>query len=288
EVARGCRWGCRFCLVCSINRPYRTADAGRVIELIGQRPETAGSVGLVGANLCDHPELERILSHVAGTGLQLGASSLRLETLDERILQLLRACKVRTVTLAPEAAATGLLASIGKRCDPELLAGTARLVGKAGFEQLKLYYMVGLPGEEAPDRQALVEQVREIRAVLPDRVGLKVSINPFIPKPQTRMQDEPMAGASSIKAAIRQVRRGLADLKGPGVRLQAGAVAESLAQAVISQGDRRLAGAIERACLRGERFLDTLADVGVDTAELLHRKRDPGGTHPWRVVETKI
>jgi len=288
EVARGCRWKCRFCLICSINRPYRPLEATEVIRLLESRPAAARSVGLVGANLCDHPELESILNSIAGMGLRLGASSLRTDTLDEAILQALRACKVRTVTLAPEAAGAGLLAAIGKRCRPDQLRELTSRVGKAGFARLKLYYMIGLPGEEAGDRQALVEQVKELRALLPDELQLKISLNPFIPKPQTPLQDEPMAEVSLIKAAIRQVRRGLAAGKGSGIQLQVGAVAESLTQAAISLGDRRLAAAIERACLKGERFLDALAAAGVDSAELLHRRKNPAAPRPWRMLETKV
>jgi radical SAM superfamily enzyme YgiQ (UPF0313 family) len=287
EVARGCRWGCRFCLVCSINRPYRSVDAQRVIRLIEERPEAAGSVGLVGANLCDHPELESILSRVAGLDLRLGASSLRLDTVSDSLLIRLRDCGVRTVTLAPEAATAELLASIGKHFSPDRLPEVAQLVGRAGFDKLKLYYMIGLPGEQESDRLAIVEQVRQIREILPKKLRLKISLNPFVPKPQTPFQNEPMAEVSLIKSAIRTIRRGLAAIEGPGVRLQTPAVAESLAQAAISLGDRRIAKAIERACLYGERFLDALAAVGVDTDSLLHGKEGRNRPHPWRVVEQK-
>ena len=285
EVARGCRWNCRFCLVCRVNRPYRHVPAERVIEVIARAPRQARSAGLVGANLCDHPELEAILEAAARQGLRLGVSSLRVDTVSRSLLELLKKCGVGSLTLAPETASAELLGSIGKRYSRERLFEVVEMMSREGFESLKLYYMIGLPGESRADREELACQIRELAACAGAGMKLKVSLNPFIPKPQTAWQDESMFPPGEIKAAIRQLRR---DLSGPGARvqLQAGALAEAVAQGVISLGDRTLAAPLARAAAGpGERFLDCLGEAGVDLEPLLYKRKKPADLHPWRVLE---
>ncbi len=283
EVARGCRHACRFCLVSRINRPWRLSDPGRVEELIRNAPEEARVAGLVGANLCDYPELPRILRAVQNRGLRLGASSLRVDTLTVEILELLRDCGVRTVTLAPETASPALLKTLGKPSAAELLPDAVGRASAMGFEQIKLYYMVGLPGETGQDRAVLVEQVRAIASGLASRARLKISLNPFVPKPQTRWQDEPMLAPEGIKAALNQVRRGLAREKR--VELQCETPAASLVQALISLGDRRLADALQVSAPESRGFMESARRAGIDTQSLLHQRKKPSTPRPWRLVE---
>lgn len=285
EVARGCSHACRFCLVSRINRPYRPAGADKLIDLIGRAPESARVIGLVGANLCDHPGLERILESIKVRSLRVGASSLRLDTLTPGVLQLLRDCGVRTVTLAPETAGAGLLGRLGKPSSAELLPGAVREACRVGFEQIKLYYMIGLPGETEADRDELVEQVRDLAGILPEGgCRLRVSLNPFIPKPQTPWQDEPMLRPEAVKSALSRVRKGLSGL-GRKVELSVDPPAESLAQALISLGDRRMADALELSALRGMRFLDAVAASGIDIESMLHESRKPSAPRPWGFLE---
>ena len=284
EIARGCRWNCSFCLVCRVNRPYRHVEAERVVELLDAVPSGVRAIGLVGANLCDHPELEIIIEEVARRGFRLGVSSLRVDTVTQSLLRLLKACKVKTLTLAPETASEKLLARIGKRYVRERLFEVVGLIAKAGFNSLKLYYMTGLPGEQGRDRQELVSQVKELAALVGPRMRLKISLNPFIPKSQTAWQDESMFPQAQIKQALRQIRRGLAGLA-PKVQLQAGSVAESLAQAALSLGDRTMAPSVVRSSTGSERFLDCLAADGIDLEPVLFQRKKPTLEHPWSVLE---
>jgi len=281
EIARGCRWACRFCLVCSINRPYRDIKADRILEVLQKLPPRTRAVGLVGANLCDHPQLESIIESVAGLGLHPGVSSLRVDTVKESLIGLLRNCGVHSITLAPETASEKLLASLGKRYVREQLFEVVGMIARAGFENLKLYYMIGLPGEDPADRQALVEQIRELSRLLPSRMKLKVSLNPFIPKPHTAWQDEPMMKPAQIKSALRSIRKALADCS-PAVQIQTRSIAGSVAQAVISMGDRTIARAIARAGIQGLRFLDCLKQENLDLEPILYTKKKYTQLYPWK------
>jgi len=284
EVARGCRWRCRFCLVSQVNRPYRYVEAKRVIEVLDEVPPEARAIGLVGANLCDHPELEMIIEEIARRDLRLGVSSLRVDTVSEGLLELFKACKVKSLTLAPETASQKLLARIGKRYIPGRLFEVVELIAKTGFDSLKLYYMAGLPGEQSQHRQELISQIKELAGLVGPRMRLKISLNTFIPKPQTAWQDESMFHAVQIKQAVRQIRRGLTGL-GAKVQLQAGSVAEFLAQAALSLGDRTMAQAVVRTATTGGRFLDCLALEGIELEPVLFKRKKPTIEHPWSVLE---
>ena len=284
EIARGCRHNCRFCLVCQVNRPYRHADAQSVVEALNAVPPRARTIGLVGANLCDHPELEVIVEEVARRGFRLGVSSLRVDTVSRTLLELLQACRVKSLTLAPETASEELLGRIGKRYVRERLFEVVGLIAKTGFESLKLYYMTGLPGEQDRHRQELISQVKQLAGMVGPRMKLKISLNTFIPKPQTAWQDEPMFAPAQIKQALRQLRRGLAGL-GAGVQLKTGPVAESLAQAALSLGDRTMARAVVQSVTGGERFLNCLAQEGIELETILCQRKKPTLEHPWSVLE---
>jgi radical SAM superfamily enzyme YgiQ (UPF0313 family) len=285
EIARGCGWGCRFCLVSRINRPYRPVKADRVFEVLEKALPGTRAVGLVGANLCDHPQLETILEWLVGNGFQLGVSSLRLDTVSERLLSLIRECRVKNVTLAPETASVELLAATGKNYEPRQLLDAVKLVAGRRFESLKLYYMIGLPDEYESDRMALAEQVNEISDLIPAGMGLKVSVNPFIPKPQSAWQDEPMLEPLLIRKSLRMIRRKIRSGSGGKVDFQAGTVAEALTQAVISVGDRKVARALELAAGGKRRFLDCLNPAGIEIESLLHQRGGQVRPHPWRILE---
>ncbi len=283
ELARGCRHACRFCLVSRINRPWRVSDPERVESLLESAPEGAQVAGLVGTNLCDYPELPRVLRAVKKRGLRLGASSLRVDTLNDEILGLLRDCGTRSITLAPETASAALLRELGKPAAAELLPPVVARASEMGFEQVKLYYMIGLPGESEDDREALAEQVRQLAGLLGPRTRLRISLNPFVPKPQTAWQAEAMLAPRQIKAALNVIRRALAPLKR--VELQCEPPAESLTQALISLADSRLATALEQAGPEGRDLPAAAVRAGIDPEALLHQKKKPSAPRPWDHVE---
>ncbi|MBW7996764.1 MAG: radical SAM protein [Candidatus Glassbacteria bacterium] len=284
EIARGCRWRCRFCMVCRINDPYRCADVDSVVSLLEDIPSSARSVGLVGANLCDHPGLGELLEIIARRGLRASVSSLRIGSLDREMLELLVRCGVSSITLAPETASPGLLKAIGKAYDPGRLVELVRWSAEAGFSGMKLYYMIGLPDETANDRELLASQLGELAAPAGSGLKLKASVNPFVPKPQTAWQDRSMVRQAEVKKIFRELKRRVGELA-PGVELSWQSPAETAAQAVLSLGGRELAPALERSALDNVRLLDCLAGEGLARENYLHHREKPVSAHPWKVLE---
>lgn len=287
ELARGCRCACRFCLVSTVNRPFRTAEPDKVIAALDTVPQSTKSVGLVGANICDYPALIQVLEYLSGRGMRLGVASLRVDAVSERLLALLRRCSVRTVTIAPESASQRLLEKIGKGYEADELLDAVRLIAQAGFEELKLYYMIGLPGETEADRLAIEDQVKRIAAALDGNCTLTVSINPFIPKAQTPFQDEPMLAVKQVRQALKKMKKEIEKIRvgGRSVKVRSNPVGEYLCQAIISIGDRKVGEAIEKSALENINFPDALQQCGVDIESRLNEQRNPGRKRPWALIE---
>ncbi len=284
EITRGCRGRCKFCMVCRVNDPFRPADTGRIIDLISQVQPSVRSVGLVGANLCDHPRLGDILEAIAGSGLRAGVSSLRIGSVGSGLLKQLRACGVNSITLAPESASPRLLKAIGKAYDPAKLMELVGLAGDEGFSSVKLYYMIGLPDETDEDRDMLAGMLSELARVAAGRVKLSLSVNPFVPKPQTLWQDRSMMKTAEIKKVFRQLKKTVASIS-RNIELSWESPAQATAQAVLSLGGRELAGAIQQSALERVRLLDCLAGQGIELESLLYQREKPTSAHPWRVLE---
>ncbi len=284
EIARGCRGRCKFCMVSQVNGPFRAVGLDKLVEVIGKAPPATRSVGLVGANLCDHPRLGEILEAIAARGCRAGVSSLRIGTVDSALLRRLRSCGVHSITLAPESASPRLLRAIGKFYDPARLIELVRRCGEEGFTGVKLYYLIGLPGETDQDRAMLAGQFRELAEAAGGRIKLSLSVNPFVPKPQTAWQDCSMMKTAEVKKVFRELKKTVAAISRE-IDLSWQSPAQATAQAVLSLGGRELAGAIEKSALEGVRLLDCLAGQQAGLDSLLYQREKLTSAHPWRVLE---
>ena len=122
------------------------------------------SAGLVTAALLDHPEATEILEGALRLGVELNISSLRADAITAEVAGLLCACGVRTVTVAPETGAEFLRKAIGKPMSDAALLSAVRTMADGGLRALKLYFMVGLPGERDEDIEAIPELARAVRS----------------------------------------------------------------------------------------------------------------------------
>src|SRR5262249_25869849 len=199
EVVRGCANLCRFCWAGYNYLPVRAFPAERILELAGRARAHAGRVGLVSIALCDHPEIERILARLHGMGYGISPASLRLDDLTASIVRLLRDSGERTLTIAPETGSDRLRRGINKTVTNDEILDRAELIFSSGIENLKLYYMIGLPTETDDDLVAIRSLTLEMRErMLKHARGHGVigriiaSVNPLIPKPGTAYQWLPM------------------------------------------------------------------------------------------------
>lgn len=216
EPERGCHRLCGFCVMRrSTNDGMRWLSQERVLSLI---PDGVEKVGLVGAAVTDHPDLEGLLSVlIEERGLRVGVSSLRADRLSDRFVGLLKAGGYRSLTVALDAASHRLRQSIDKRLGEKHIERAARLSVKHGMHHLKIYVIVNLPGETEADREELCDFVLRLRESIPIVLG----VSPFIPKFNTPMADAPFAGIKAVEQALKQLNRrlrGKVELRGSGAR----------------------------------------------------------------------
>jgi radical SAM superfamily enzyme YgiQ (UPF0313 family) len=290
EVVRGCANLCRFCWAGYNYLPVRAFPADRILELAQQARVHAGRAGLVSIALCDHPEIERILTGLLDMGYSISPASLRLDDLTEPIVRLLRKSGERTLTIAPETGSDRLRRVINKTVTNDEIVEAAELIFANGIENLKLYYMIGLPTETDDDLVAirdLTVQMREAmmrhgrtRGHLGRIVG---SVNPLIPKPGTAYQWIPMEDPAVTDRKSKRLRQLLAGLDN--VYFNIKSERHSYYQALLSLGDRRVADAIEAAERNGGQWRAAVAEAGVDADFYIFRDRSKDARLPWDIID---
>jgi len=287
EVSRGCPAGCFFCAAGSVCGPVRFLDMASFRKEAERGLRYRPTLGLVGTAVSYHPQLEEMAGFLLDRGGRFSPSSIRAEKVTPELADLLVRAKHRTVSLAPEAGTWELRKNIGKGLTDEQFLERADLLFEAGIPNIKLYFMVGLPGESGSDIDGIVELVRKLRETMirrgrpRGRVGtITVSVNPFVPKPRTVFERAPIASETVLKARLRTVRTGLGPVGG--VRVQTGSVRRACLDALLSLGDRRVADVLDKLPAAGV-SVKRLTQV-IPAAEQILYGRDSGEL-PWHFIK---
>jgi radical SAM superfamily enzyme YgiQ (UPF0313 family) len=290
EVVRGCANLCRFCWAGYNYLPVRAFPTDRILELAQAARVHSQRVGLVSIALCDHPDIDRILARLHEMGYAISPASLRLDDLTESIVRVLHASGERGVTIAPETGSDRLRRVINKTVTNDEILDRADLIFANGLENLKLYYMIGLPTETDEDLVAIRDLTLQIRermlkyARTRGQVGRIVgSVNPLIPKPGTAYQWLPMEDVSVTDQKIKRLRSLMAGIDN--VYFNIKSERHSYYQALLSLGDRRVAPAIEAAERNGQNWRAAVAESGVDADFFIFRDRSRDPVLPWDIID---
>jgi radical SAM superfamily enzyme YgiQ (UPF0313 family) len=293
EISRGCPCMCRFCWAGYNYLPVRGYSRQEIVDRAREVRAFTKKIGLVSTAVCDHPEIEGIVDDLAGMDYEVSVASLRLDDLTPEFVFKLADTGVQGLTLAPECGSDRMRRVLNKQFTNADILDRAQWIFENGIRNLKLYYMVGLPWEEHSDVEAIVELTEQIRdrmvAVGRGRghVGrIHPSVNPFVPKPGTPYQWLAMEDPKETDRKLQYLRKAFGRMANVDAILKSART--GVHQSILALADRRVADALELACLEGIDLKRAMKAKGLDPAFYLFRERAKDEVLPWDVVDNGV
>ncbi|MCM2263847.1 MAG: radical SAM protein [Desulfuromonadales bacterium] len=288
EVSRGCPRACRFCAAGFIYRPFREHSPEHLQRMLFAAEDGPGRVGLVAAAVSDYGDLAKIGAAILDAGGEISVSSVRIDAISPQQIAVLARSGHKTLALAPEAGSQRMRDVVNKGIDQAQILAAVRMIADGGVPNLKLYFMVGLPGETDEDVAAIGELTGKIRQVWEEvgrargRLGrLVLSVNPFVPKPWTPLQWAPMEPVSRLEKKYRLLQKMIRPLAN--VDLQCESLRSAELQGLLARGDRRC-GQLLPLLAAGRSLKAACREVGLDATFYLHRERGADELFPWEII----
>lgn len=283
ELTRGCPYNCRFCISRTIYSPLRFADFEKVKEIIKEKKDIK-KFGLLGASVSCHPYIKEIMELLLSEGKEFSLSSLRADLLDDEFICLIRKGGTKTITIAPEAGSENLRKLINKGINLEHIERAINLSLKNDMENLKLYFMIGLPFETWDDINDIVEVAGLIRHLENKNQKrfkkVSFSISTFVPKPFTPLQ---WASFSPVKETNEKLKVLRKKLTAKGINVIYDLPKWARIQAILSRGDRRITPFLFKG--KDEKSFTT---VNVNPSFYAERERKVDEIFSWEVIEAGV
>jgi radical SAM superfamily enzyme YgiQ (UPF0313 family) len=271
EMSRGCPEKCRYCWVSFNYGRLRCYPAEGILDEIGKMRKLTSRVGLVATAVGDHPELPRILEESRAMDVNIALSSLRIPAMIPEVLRPLAASGAKSVTIAPETGTDALRRRLGKPISNDQILAAVENAQSCGIPSLKMYFIVGLPGETNDDLMGIAHLLRTTVSIMKKhgrdrgRMGtLHAGFSILVPKPYTPLHREVMLSSREARHRLRLLRKELAAID----NLKTGwpSHREALWQGFLSRGGVSALGAIEQ--MTGG---DPLSRVMADHREMIEQ-----------------
>lgn len=312
EVYRGCIRGCRFCQAGFISRPVRERSVPVLCDIARSTVENTGydEISLMSLSISDYTEIgaltDSLLPWTDQSKINLALPSLRADSFTRELMEKISSVRTSTLTFAPEAGTQRLRDVINKNVTEEEILNACRIAFEAGKNQVKLYFMNGLPGETEEDLEGialLAKHVIDTFYATPNRNRARppqvtISVACFIPKPQTPFQWEAQDTMESLAQKQQFLLEKIPDRKK--IHYHYHDARTSRMEAVLARGDRRLADALEMAQKEGMRFeaweehfhydrwMEILEQCGLDPAFYANRSIPDDEILPWDMIDCGV
>jgi len=309
EAMRGCPVGCRFCQAGYIYRPTRERDPNQLRDTVIRSVRATGydQFSLSSLNTGEYgaiqPLMFDLMDRFEPEKVSISLSSMHASTITPELAEQVRRVRKSGFTIAPEAGSQRMRNVINKNLDEEQILTACRLAFEAGWDVIKLYFMIGLPTETDADVDAMVDLAHEILHVGRRAVGrgrrrpeITLAASSFIPKPETPFQ---WVGMERSESLYRKQERIAARVR-RGVRFKRHTCETSFIEGVFSRGDRALGDVLEAAWRKGARFdgwgehfrfdawQQAFREAGLDPEFYAYTDLDPQGRLPWQVVDSRV
>ncbi|GAP14589.1 radical SAM family uncharacterized protein [Longilinea arvoryzae] len=307
EIMRGCTRGCRFCHAGMINRPVRERSIEEIVETLQKALDSTGfeEIALLSLSSSDYSHITELIDAVttrfAGRNLVISLPSLRIESFSVDLMEKLKGSRQGGFTIAPEAATERMRNIINKPISTQQLLDTVRAIYSRGWPTIKLYFMIGHPDETLEDVQAIADLCKAVlaegRKTIGGRAQVHAGVSTFIPKPHTPFQWVPADSVEQIAAKQALLKH---ELRGPNIKLNWSDPRDTMLEAFLSRGDRRLGEVILGAWQRGTKFdawqdqvnhaawQEAFAVVGLSPEFYVHRARFVDEIFPWDHINPAV
>lgn len=313
EIRRGCGRMCRFCQPCFVNFPVRERSPKNIIQLTDEVLKNTGyeEYSLLSLSSNDYKGIETLVKTLndahSRKGISLSLPSQRADKFSLELAELIQSVRKSTVTIAPEAGTQRLRNVINKNLTEPQIVEAAMSTYKAGWQNIKLYFMIGLPTETYEDLDGIYEllktimtEARHVKAELGLKKNLSITctVSIFVPKPFTPFQWAGQENHNVLYEKIKYLKEKTKSIKG--VKLNFHDIFLCRLEAVFSRGDRRLGKLIEAAYRNGsyldawrEHFnrqiwLDSAEEAGIYLEEYAEKTYTPDDETPWNMLNVGV
>jgi radical SAM superfamily enzyme YgiQ (UPF0313 family) len=246
EIMRGCPFSCAYCAVGNSFGPFRSRSSADIVMKLDELSLPAGRAGLIGAAINCHHQIDEIITELRKRKIIINFSSMRIDGITEKILDIMAEEGHRTLTIAPERGNEALRRALRKNLSDEEIFQSIQLAISKGITSIRLYFMIGFEGEKEEDIDSIINLIEKIVQIARRRRGhsrITACINQFIPKAGTALERSPFAETGLVTERIKRLKYALSSK----IKVNAESPRWAYIQALLAMGDRRLSGVLEHA-----------------------------------------